>query len=235
MTALEFSIPFGLGLVSSLHCAQMCGPIVLAYSMPLAPGGGRALSAHVSYNAGRLATYSLLGAAAGAVGQGFTAAGRLAGIQSAAAIVAGAAMIVAGILMSGMLARTSLVRIGGAVPGVFTRTAGRLLRSGSGTSKLALGLLAGFLPCGLIYAALLKAVEAGSAAQGALSMLGFGLGTTAALLAIGIFSSAITSRFGRHANRLAAAGIVALGVVLLWRGVMPMFASGTECHHGHAR
>ena len=229
MTALDFSIPFGLGLVSSLHCTQMCGPIVLAYSMPLQSNGRRAVSAHLSYNAGRLLTYSLLGAVAGAVGQGFTSLGRLAGIESTAAIVAGAAMILAGVLMIGLVPKVALVRIGAGIPTVFSRSAGRLLRSDSPASKLTLGFLLGFLPCGLIYAALLKALDAGSAPAGALTMLGFGLGTTAALLAIGLFSSAITSRFGRYANRLAAAGVILLGAFLLWRGLTPVMA-GTECH-----
>lgn len=233
MTALDFSIPFGLGLVSSLHCTQMCGPIVLAYSMPLQSNGRRAVSAHLSYNAGRLLTYSLLGAVAGAVGQGFTSLGRLAGIESTAAIVAGAAMILAGVLMIGLVPKVALVRIGAGIPTVFSRSAGRLLRSDSPASKLTLGFLLGFLPCGLIYAALLKALDAGSAPAGALTMLGFGLGTTAALLAIGLFSSAITSRFGRYANRLAAAGVILLGAFLLWRGLTPVM-TGTECHHGHA-
>ena len=66
MTPLEFSVVFSFGLAGGLHCAQMCGPLVLAYSLPLRGG---AMRAHLAYNAGRIATYTLLGAVAGAVGQ----------------------------------------------------------------------------------------------------------------------------------------------------------------------
>jgi len=83
MTAFDLSIPFGLGLMSSLHCAQMCGPIVLAYSLPLRGTRRSGVWAHLSYNSGRLITYGLMGALAGAVG------GRLAGFQRAATIAVG--------------------------------------------------------------------------------------------------------------------------------------------------
>ena len=62
MTPLEVSLPLGLGVVSSLHCAQMCGPIVLSYSM----AGRSSAAGHLCYNGGRIATYALLGALAGA-------------------------------------------------------------------------------------------------------------------------------------------------------------------------
>ncbi|MBK9168021.1 MAG: sulfite exporter TauE/SafE family protein [Bryobacterales bacterium] len=232
MSLAELSIPFGLGVMSSLHCAQMCGPIVLAYSLPLA-GRKRAAGAHLSYNAGRLATYALLGALAGAAGGGLVSAGRLAGIERAGALVAGACLILAGVLVSGWFNRGNLVRIG-AAPDLLTRTAGRLLRAGAAGNKLVLGLLMGFLPCGLVYAALLKALEAGSPGAGALSMLLFGAGTSGALLAMGFFSSAITARLGRHANALAAAGMILLGSYLLYRGLQAAAPLAEGCAHGHA-
>ena len=60
----ELGLVFLLGLVSSLHCVQMCGPIVLAFSLPLPRP--EALRAHLRYNAGRILTYAALGALAGA-------------------------------------------------------------------------------------------------------------------------------------------------------------------------
>jgi sulfite exporter TauE/SafE len=210
MDVVELAVPFSLGLVSSLHCAQMCGPLVLAYSLPLQR---RSAWPHLAYNGGRLITYAFLGALAGAAGGGLISLGRIAGLERWAAMVAGAAMIVAGILMSGWLPKQTLVRIGGAAPG-------RFLRSPSTGSKFALGLVLGFLPCGLIYAALIKALDSGSALGGALSMLAFGAGTASSLLGIGLFSTAITARFGRHANRFATISILLLGAFLLWRGYM---------------
>jgi sulfite exporter TauE/SafE len=209
MTPVEFSVVFVLGLVGSLHCLQMCGPIVLAYGLHL--DRTRAMRAHFQYNAGRILTYTALGAVAGAAGHGIGLLGRMAGLASGARVLAGAAMIVAGFAMTGLgPARGGLVTI--------QKSAGRRLMAPGG--KFRLGLILGFLPCGLIYAALLKAVETGSAAGGAATMLAFGLGTSAALLALGLTSSLAGLRVGQWSTRVAAVCVMVSGVVLIWRGLM---------------
>ena len=207
---LELSLVFLLGLVSSLHCVQMCGPIVLAFSLPLKRSD--ALRAHLQYNAGRILTYAFLGAIAGAVGGGIGMLGRLAGLASGARIFAGCAMIVAGILMVGLLPSNSLVTIQNR--GITKRIGRRLLAP---KGKFTLGLTLGFLPCGLIYAALLKAVDTGSALTGAFTMLAFGMGTAVALLSLGAASSFV--RFPRWSNRLAAVSMMLAGGLLVWRGL----------------
>jgi len=80
----------------------------------------------------------------------------------------------------------------------------------------------GFLPCGLIYAALLKSMATGTVIAGALTMTAFGLGTAASLLAIGIFSSAFSFKLSRWGTRLAAVSVLLLGFFIISRGVMPM-------------
>jgi uncharacterized protein len=204
MSTPEILAIFVLGLVSSLHCLQMCGPIVLAYSVSL-PNPRRALRSHAAYNGGRILTYMLLGTIAGAVGSGVGMLGRMAGLASGARIVSGAAMIVAGIVMVRPLRGTGLVQI-------------KRLRLTQ--SKFTLGLALGFLPCGLIYAALLKAMESGSALSGGLTMLAFGLGTACALFAMGAASSFAGMRLGRWSNRLAAVSVMIFGAILLWRGIL---------------
>lgn len=207
---LELGLVFVLGLLSSLHCVQMCGPIVLAFSLPL--NRRDALRAHLTYNAGRILTYSFLGALAGAVGSTIGMLGRLAGLASGARIFAGAAMIVAGILMVGLLPANGLITI---QKSSLTKRIGRRLLAPGG--KFSLGLTLGFLPCGLIYAALLKAVDSGTALYGALTMLAFGSGTAVALLSLGAASSFV--RFPRWSNRVAAVCMLLAGVVLIWRGL----------------
>jgi hypothetical protein len=244
MTPLEFSLVLSLGLASGLHCLGMCGPIVLAYGLPLPKG--RRLRAHVSYHAGRILTYMLLGALAGAVGGALGLLGRMAGLATGARIFAGAAMILAGLLMAGLFPLNGLVRIGGG--SWFSRTAGRLLRPGNANfrigdlgsanpeigvpsaNKFFLGLLLGFLPCGLVYAALLKALETAGALAGALTMLAFGLGTAAALGGMGLISSLAGPWLGRWSNRLAPGFIMLAGAILLWRGLMGPGAP--LCHAG---
>jgi sulfite exporter TauE/SafE len=212
---LELGLIFILGLVSSLHCVQMCGPIVLAFSLPLPRP--EALRAQLHYNAGRVLTYAALGALAGALGGGIGLLGRLAGLASGARVFAGSAMIVAGILTIGLVPSNNLVTIQNrGVTKRFSQFLGRRLLAPKG--KFTLGLTLGFLPCGLVYAALLKAVDSGSALAGALTMLAFGAGTAVALLTLGAASSFV--RFPRWSNRLAAVSMLLAGALLVWRGLM---------------
>ena len=88
MTPADFSINFALGLAGSLHCVQMCGPIVLSFGLPLANWARpRQAAGHILYHSGRIATYSLLGAVAGTFGNTLSA---LAPYQNAASLTAGA-------------------------------------------------------------------------------------------------------------------------------------------------
>ena len=142
-------------------------------------------------------------------------------------------MVVAGVLMLGLLPRGGLVQV--RLPGRFSKSVGKLLMSQAPASKFYLGLGLGFLPCGLLYAALLKAMSAGTALAGAASMLAFGLGTAGALVGLGAFSTAITSRLGRWSNVLAAAGVILVGAILMWKGyaAQPHRMLG-HVHHGHS-
>lgn len=222
MTPLEFSVVFTLGLLSGLHCLQMCGPIVVTYSLSVPKQ--HALRAHLSYNAGRILTYMFLGALAGMAGGGIGILGRMAGLATGARIFSGAAMIVAGILMAGFLPSRGLTRIERKGVGArFSRVAGRLLLSAR--NKFTLGLVLGLLPCGLVYAALLKAMESAGALSGAVTMLAFGLGTAIALLAVGVVSTFAGARLGFWSNRCAAVSIMAAGAILLWRGL-----AAPHCH-----
>lgn len=228
MTSWDLPVAFGLGLMSSLHCAQMCGPIVLSYSM--ATRGS--WKAHLAYNGGRIATYSVLGAVAGAAGHALGLVGRMAGFEQVAAVVCGVLLLITGTLLCGVVPRGRLVQLDrfGAAR-LFSRTVGGLMLSPRITGKLALGMLMGLLPCGLLYAALFKASSTGSAISGAASMAAFGLGTSGSLMALGAFSSLIGLRPGRWSNLLSAAGVIILGLALLWRGIAAR-VPGTSCHAG---
>jgi sulfite exporter TauE/SafE len=143
--------------------------------------------------------------------------GRLAGLASGARVFAGSAMIVAGILMVGFVPSNGLITIQNrGITKRFSQFIGKRLLAPKG--KFTLGLTLGFLPCGLVYAALLKAVDSGSALAGAGTMLAFGAGTAVALLSLGAASSFV--RLPRWNNRLAAVSMMLAGAVLVWRGLM---------------
>lgn len=240
MSTTEFSILFGLGLVSSLHCVQMCGPVVVSFSLSSSlQKASQQVAAHLSYNIGRVVTYSLLGAVAGLTGQVFDLAGRLAGIENLVAIIAGALMVIAGLLMLELLPHRWLQRFDPLrYTTRFLRPLGSRIASPTVGSKFVLGLLLGFLPCGLIYAALFKAMAAGTALAGSLAMMAFGMGTVGALFALGVFSSAFSLKLARlnasgWGTRLTAISVALLGAILVWRGLMPMLnaTQAASCHH----
>jgi hypothetical protein len=239
MNAWEYYVIFALGLFSSLHCVSMCGPLVLSYSLPLGSKSFRQqIGAHVFYNAGRILTYALLGAVAGLAGGTVGFVGDLAGIENIAAIVAGALMVVAGVIMLDLIPSRRLQKLNPLLYGAkFLRPLSRLFASTSIGSKFPLGIALGFLPCGLIYAALLKSLATGTVLAGALTMTAFGFGTAGSLLAIGIFSSAISVTLSRWGGKLAAVSVLLLGLFMVSRGVMPMMRSPAaspqevpECH-----
>jgi sulfite exporter TauE/SafE len=156
-------------------------------------------------------TYTALGAVAGALGGVVQLAGTLLGYQRAASIVAGGALVI-----WSLAALSDLVpRLGGG-GGLFARTAGMLKGRVPG-HPFATGLFLGFLPCGLVYSALIAAAARGGAAQGALALSLFGLGTAPALLGISI-ADELLARNRTFLNRLSQAFLLAMGVWFLWTG-----------------
>ncbi len=225
--AFDLGAGFALGLASSLHCIGMCGPIVAAMSLPLAARGKLArLAAHGAYHLGRTTTYILLGAVAGWAGASVAAAGRLAGLERGAALAGGAVLLTIGLILLTRRGRSLLVQLEVRAPARgATRAAARLLASRSPLPKGAMGLALGFLPCGMVYVALVKAAEAASALGGGATMAGFGAGTAVGLLALGAASALLPAAPRRWSRPAAAWATVILGAVLLWRGLGPMHAS----------
>jgi len=229
MTPGDFYLVLAFGFIGSLHCVAMCGPIVLTYSVAANTDSARRslLGLHLAYNAGRTLTYMLLGAAAGLAGGAMGWVGRLAGIENTASIVAGAAMVLIGLALLGFGVRGWR---GFAMPQRLLRPAGKLLSSRSASAKLALGMLMGFLPCGLVYAALMKAIGAATPLGGALTMFAFGLGTAVALVAVGLGSSVATRRLARWGTTVSAIAVLAMGAILIARGATAGSAAHEHMH-----
>ena len=232
MTPGDFYLVLAFGFVSSLHCVQMCGPLVLTYSVAAnTDAASRSLlGLHLAYNSGRTLTYMLLGALAGLAGGTMSFVGRLAGFENIAAIVAGVAMVIVALALFGLSPGMKGWR-GFALPSRLLRPAGKLISSRSVASKFLLGLLMGFLPCGLIYAALMKAIGTATPVGGALTLLAFGLGTSVALVVVGLGSSAATRKLARWGTTVSAISVLVMGVLLIARGAMAGPATHCNMHH----
>ena len=233
---------FLLGLLGGAHCAGMCGPIVGAVVMagrrnaepagkartieivPAAPepSAGRQPTDWprlLAYNIGRVLSYVIAGALAGAVGSAAWFARHVAPVQQVALALAGVALIAMGLYLLGVLRPLGALESAGRP--LWRRVAplaSRLLAGRNPWQAVGAGLVWGLIPCGMVYGMLVAALASGSAADGALLAAAFGAGTLPNLLAIGWAASRSTSwlRAG-WLRRAAGALILIFGVLGLVR------------------
>jgi sulfite exporter TauE/SafE len=202
-----------LGLLGGFgHCVGMCSPFVLFVSRRYVPpdsGRGAAFIPQLWYTLGRILTYVALGALAGSLGGVVELAGALFGLQRAASVVAGAALV-----LWALAALADLLPRSGGGGKLFGRIAGALKGRVPG-HPLATGLFLGLLPCGLLYSAVLAAVARGGALDGAAALALFGLGTAPALLGISL-ADELLARHRPLLSRLSQLFLLAMGVWFLW-------------------
>lgn len=201
---------FMLGLAGSLHCAGMCGPLALALPHP---GGGATgfVASRLAYNGGRIVTYGLIGLLFGLLGKSLA----LVGIQRWLSIGAGS-VILLGLLFSTKLgAGTPIVRAVLWLKASF----GRLLQRRTLGSLGLLGLLNGFLPCGLVYAAGAGAAATGGLVSAVEYMALFGLGTLPLMLGIGLSGRALPVSFRFRLQQLVPVSLALVAMLLILRGL----------------
>lgn len=207
---------FLAGLLGGGHCIGMCGGIVAALGFNLPPGLAR-WRLLAGYNLGRLASYTVIGALAGALSGAALLHAR--GLQLGLYLLANLMIVGIGLYLAGLSHAVSQIeRLGQPLWRRLQPAVRRLLPVRSMTQAMAAGAVWGWVPCGLVYSAALSALATGSAAHGALLMLCFGLGTLPNLLAMGLFAEALRANLQKKAVRLAAGLLVTLlGVVQLAR------------------
>lgn len=211
MVTLVASI-LGSSLLGSPHCAAMCGGFACFYAQR--PGARRSWLVPLAYHGGRLASYALLGAVAGALGAGVDAAGRMAGAARPAAVLAGVLMVGWGAVtmlraMGARLPRVSL----GATHNLQRYTVQRMERRPPALRAAALGLLTTLLPCGWLYVFVATAGGSGSPGRGALAMSAFWLGTVPMLAGLGALVQRLSGPLRRRLPVLTAAVLVVIGLL----------------------
>lgn len=214
----ELVLALTAGLLGGLgHCTGMCGPVVAAFSMPAKRESYSPLAVSLLYNAGRVTTYTVLGALVGGLGSFVTVIAPMEGAQYALMAATGALMAFMGLSIAGAFGRVSgfLER-----HNTFVISAARsLLASRSSLKFLALGLVLGLLPCGLSYSLLIGAAGSGGLIPGALRMLSFGLGTVPSMLLIGILAGGASSILRGRLYRAGGAAVALMGIVYIYRGI----------------
>lgn len=216
----------GSSLIGSLHCLAMCGPLIgLA-------GGTRSARFAALHSAGRLATYTGLGIAAGAIGHAVDLAGDLAVVQHVAAIVAAVVIIAWGLvaLATALGWRTARrARVGDA----FTSGLVRLRSRPPGMRAWLTGVLTGLLPCGWLWAFVVMAAGTGSPIDGGLTMIAFWAGTVPAMFGMLTFGGALLDRIRARIPALTAITLILLGLGTLamrWHDAGAAQVTHPSCH-----
>lgn len=196
-----------VGLLGGTHCIGMCGGIVGALSL----GAPARLSLHLAYNAGRMVSYAMAGAIAGALGEASMALSGQLPVRTVLYLLANLMLIALGLYLMGVTRALAFSeRFGEKLWRHLQPLSRRYLPARTVVQAFPLGLLWGWLPCGLVYSALTTALSSGSAARGAGLMLAFGAGTLPNLLLAGLLAARL-QEFARNPVVRVASGLLILG------------------------
>jgi len=199
-----------LGFFGSFHCVGMCGPIAMSIPRESKRFWPLTLNA-MSYNLGRVFTYTILGLLFGLIGTRIT----IAGFQSWLSIFLGVSIILGvWISKSGEIFRTVSF-----VNQFINRFYGSVIRSESRFKLPVLGLLNGLLPCAFVYTGLAAAVLTPTVTHSALYMMLFGFGTIPAMYMMYMAPSFLSLNLRQKVNRLIPYLATFLGLILIVRGI----------------
>jgi sulfite exporter TauE/SafE len=226
-----------LGLLGSLHCVGMCGPI--AFMLPVDRSNSfKKVSQITIYHIGRLLAYSIIGLVFGLVGKSLY----IFGIQQQLSIIIGVLMIIVVLLPHKIIAKYNLSKPLYKLISKVKTSLGKALKKKTADTFLTIGFLNGFLPCGLVYMAVFGAVATGSLWEGSLYMVLFGLGTIPLMTSAIYLGKFLNSTVKQRIQKAIPVFVVAIGVLFILRGlglgipyispapIVEMATSAIECH-----
>lgn len=205
------------------HCLGMCGPIVASYSVALK---GKTLVPHILYNLGRVSTYVLLGGMVGMTGSFIGIAGHIQGLQRFIMILSGIMIILMGLGLVGLVPKISFMKNRGLLLFSFIKRINHLSSENLTIGSFyPIGIFLGFIPCGLVYTALIAAARSGMEAEnhflgffeGIVLMFLFGLGTMPASLLFGKVMSIIGEKMRVRLYRLSSLIMIVMGLIFVIR------------------
>jgi len=228
---------FILGIISSLHCVGMCGPIAMMLPIDHKNETKKATQI-ITYQLGRLSAYASIGLIFGLLGRGLF----IAGIQQNISIFIGIAMISVALVPEKIFAKYNFSKPVYKIISKVKSSLGNQFKNKSYQSIFTIGLLNGFLPCGMVYTALFGAIAMQSAGFGILYMLLFGLGTVPLMTIVVYINSVIKLPFRTKIQKIIPYVAVIIGALFILRGLglgipyispsnMSLFVQATpNCH-----
>jgi len=219
----------GLGFASGFHCIGMCGPIALSMGLTKNQKANFYIQ-NLTYQFGRILTYSFLGAVLGIIGQSF----ELAGFQKYLTVLVGILLIIMAIFSFG--GKDFAAKIPFVSRGLLKvkMKLGKILQRPDYKSRFATGILNGLLPCGMVYMALTASLAAGGIWQSSLFMFLFGLGTFPFMFAVVYLANFITTAFRVRILKVIPVMMIILGGLFVLRGLelgIPYVSPHSEALH----
>lgn len=205
---------FIFGLISSLHCIGMCGPIAMMLPLERSNPTKKAIQI-LLYHAGRLTAYGSLGLIFGFLGKGLY----LAGMQQQLSIIAGVLIITIVIVPEKVFAKYNFSRPIYNILSKIKTSLGSQFINKTLKAIFTIGLLNGFLPCGLVYAALFGAIAMQNEFYGATYMLFYGIGTIPMMTAVVYMTTLFSNPFRNKIQKLIPIVTVCIGVLFIMRGL----------------
>ncbi|MHC5201222.1 sulfite exporter TauE/SafE family protein [Myroides sp. LJL119] len=205
---------FVLGLISSLHCIGMCGPIAMVLPVSRTNQAKRILQI-LTYHAGRLLTYSLMGIVFGLLGKGFF----LAGLQQQVSIVVGIMMILYVCIPTNKLGALGFLKPVFLFVNRIKKALGQQFKNKSYSGLFLIGFFNGFLPCAMVYVALFAALATQGVFKGALYMFFYGLGTIPLLSGVVLLRNMFSVSFRNAILKYYPIIIVIFGMLFIIRGL----------------
>lgn len=202
------------GLISSLHCIGMCGPIAMMLPVDHASPTKKAIQI-ILYHLGRLTSYGILGLLFGLLGRGFY----MAGIQQQLSIAVGVGMILLAIVPERVLARYNFSKPVYRLISKIKSSLGQQFKRKTPDALFTIGLFNGLLPCGLVYAALFGAIAMQNVTFGVAYMVLYGLGTVPMMSAVVYASSLLSMPFRNKLQKAVPIITVIIGVLFVLRGM----------------
>ena len=205
---------FIFGLISSFHCIGMCGPI--AMMLPVDRSNEvKKITQIIMYHIGKLTAYGTLGLIFGLLGRSFY----LAGMQQQLSIIVGILMILVAVIPERVFAKYNFSKPVYRVITKVKSSLGQQFKNKSYKSLFTIGLLNGFLPCGMVYVAIFGAIAMQSVSLGVLYMLLFGIGTIPMLTAVIYISNVLSFSFRGTLQKIIPVVAVVIGMLFIIRGL----------------
>ncbi|WP_298392537.1 sulfite exporter TauE/SafE family protein [Flavobacterium sp.] len=205
---------FIFGLVSSLHCIGMCGPIAMMLPVDRNNPAKKVMQI-LLYQIGRLSAYATLGLVFGVLGRGFY----MAGMQQSISIFVGIFMIIIAVVPERIFMKYNFSKPVYKLLSNVKTNLGNQFKRRTPDALFTIGLLNGFLPCGLVYAALFGAIAMQNITLGVSYMVLYGLGTIPMMSAVVYISMFLSTSIRSKIQKVIPMVIVIIGTLFILRGL----------------